>query len=106
MERLIPAGALPHFDAKDVAFSRLGVGFEKLDRDVFNPEPAYDPVAAIGVKKIRLQSGWMKTEKDMGLFLADYSKYGATHHSVFVYDATIADIQFFGELIGVETVVI
>ena len=39
MERLIPAGALPHFDAKDVAFSRLGVGFEKLDRDVFNPEP-------------------------------------------------------------------
>ncbi len=50
--------------------------------------------------------GWMKTQKDMGLFLADYSKYGATHHSVFVYDATIADIQFFGELIGVETVVI
>lgn len=68
MERLIPAGALPHFDAKDVAFSRLGVGFEKLDRDVFNPEPAYDLVAAIGVKRVRLQSGWMKTEKVEGVY--------------------------------------
>jgi len=68
MERLILSGALPHYDAKDVRFSRLGVGFEKLDRDVFDPEPAYDLVASIGVKRARLQSGWMKTEREEGVY--------------------------------------
>lgn len=68
MERLIPDGNLSFVPAKDVAYSRLGIGFEKLDRDVFDPEKAYDYVAAIGVKKIRLQSGWMKTERQEGVY--------------------------------------
>ena len=68
MERLIPVGKINPVPAKDVAFSRLGVGFEKLDRDVFDPEKAYDMVSAIGVKKIRLQSGWMKTEQQEGVY--------------------------------------
>ena len=61
MERLQYAGKLPTYSAKDIPFSRLGIGFEKLDRDVFDPEKAYDKVAAIGVKKIRIQSGWART---------------------------------------------
>lgn len=68
MERLLPVGKVNYVAAKNVAFSRLGIGFEKLDRDVFNPEKAYDKVSMIGVKKIRLQSGWMKTEQQEGIY--------------------------------------
>lgn len=68
MERLTPVGKVRLFGAKDVPFSRLGIGFEKLDRDVFEPEKAYEKVAGIGVKKIRLQSGWMKTEQQEGVY--------------------------------------
>jgi len=68
MERLIPAGNVPFAKAGNIAFSRLGIGFEKLDRDVFDLEKAYEKVSEIGVKKIRLQSGWMKTERQEGVY--------------------------------------
>ena len=48
--------------------SRLGIGFEKLDRGVFIPEKAYDKLARIGVKWVRLQSGWARTEKEPGVY--------------------------------------
>ena len=57
MERLIKDGRLEYKSSKDIAFSRLGIGFEKLDRGVFDPNKAYDKVASIGVKRIRIQSG-------------------------------------------------
>lgn len=68
MERLIPQGKLPFKSAREVSFSKIGIGFEKLDRNVFDPEKAYDKVAKIGVKKIRLQSGWMRTEQEKGVY--------------------------------------
>ena len=68
MERLHFVDRLPVAGAKDIPFSRIGIGFEKLDRDVFDPEKAYDKVAAIGVKKIRIQSGWARTEKEKGVY--------------------------------------
>lgn len=68
MERLIHEGKVSFCKAQEIPFSRLGIGFEKLDRDVFNPEKAYDMVSQIGVKKIRLQSGWMKTEQQEGVY--------------------------------------
>lgn len=68
MERLKKTGSLPHFDARSITSSRLGIGFEKLDRDVFDPEKAYDKVADIGVKHVRIQSGWMRTEKEKGVY--------------------------------------
>ena len=68
MERLTKIGSLPRLSAKDIEFTRLGIGFEKLDRDVFDPEKAYDKVAAIGVKKARIQSGWMMTERERGVY--------------------------------------
>lgn len=68
MERLIRQGKLPYFSSSEIEFSRLGIGFEKLDRDVFDPNKAYDKVSKIGVKKIRIQSGWMKTEKVKGVY--------------------------------------
>ena len=49
MERLIPLGRVRPVTAEKAGWNRLGIGFEKLDRDAFDPAPAYDPVAALGV---------------------------------------------------------
>lgn len=68
MERLKKVGKIKRYSASEVTSSRLGIGFEKLDRDVFDPEKAYDKVSAIGVKHVRLQSGWMRTEKEKGVY--------------------------------------
>ncbi|MCK9253847.1 MAG: beta-galactosidase, partial [Clostridiales bacterium] len=68
MERLIKTGQVKARHARDIAFSRIGIGFEKLDRNVFDPEKAYDPVAALGVKWVRIQSGWARTEKEKGRY--------------------------------------
>ena len=46
----------------------FGVGMEKLDRDAFDPSRMYDHVAALGVKWVRIQSGWAKTEKEKGKY--------------------------------------
>ena len=52
----------------DIKTSKIGIGFEKLDRDLFDPEKAYPFLANIGVKKVRLQSGWQRTEKEKGVY--------------------------------------
>ena len=48
--------------------------------------------------------GWMKTECSTAQFLEQLSINGATHHSVFVYDANIEELKYFGSLLGIETV--
>ncbi len=48
--------------------SRISLGFETLDRDLFDPEKTYDHIAACGVKWARVQSGWTKTEKEKGVY--------------------------------------
>jgi hypothetical protein len=58
MERLIPAGHVKAIHSSQVGDSPIGLGFEKLDRGVFDPEKAYDRVAELGVKWIRIKSGW------------------------------------------------
>lgn len=68
MKRLIEIGKIKPKSALQVKKSKLGIGFEKLDRDVFDPEKAYDRVAQLGVKWIRLQSGWAKTETTKGVY--------------------------------------
>ncbi len=67
-DRLISVGKIKPKTAKDVKYSRFGVGFEKLDRDVFDPEKAYAGLAGIGVKRARLQSGWQRTERQKGVY--------------------------------------
>jgi len=68
MERLTKIGKIIPKSAEEIKESRIGLGMEKLDRDSFNPEKAYDKVKAIGVKWIRLQSGWQKTERTKGIY--------------------------------------
>ena len=45
MERLLKIGTIKAKQAHQIRKSRLGIGFEKLDRAVFDPEKAYDKVA-------------------------------------------------------------
>lgn len=68
MQRLTKIGKISPKNSLDIKSSRIGIGFEKLDRDAFDPEKAYDKVAALGVKWVRIQSGWAKTEKTAGVY--------------------------------------
>ena len=68
MDRLIKVGQIQPKKSVDVHHSRIGLGFEKLDRDVFDPEKAYPFVAQTGVKWARLQSGWQRTEQEKGVY--------------------------------------
>lgn len=61
-------GTICPVHSRDVRRSSWGLGFEKLDRDVFDPEKAYDRVAELGVKWIRIQSGWARTEASEGVY--------------------------------------
>lgn len=68
MEQLKQIGQLKTKRSSDIKKSKIGLGFEKLDRDVFDPEKAYPFVAETGVKWARLQSGWQRTEQERGVY--------------------------------------
>ncbi|MBR2615796.1 MAG: beta-galactosidase [Clostridia bacterium] len=68
MVRMKKLGRLIPKRASQIRHSRIGIGFEKLDRGVFDPEKAYELVAQAGVKWARLQSGWQRTEKQRGVY--------------------------------------
>lgn len=68
MERLKRVGQLRPVKTTDPKAERLGIGFEKLDRNMFDPHKAYDWVGALGVKWARIQSGWARTEKQKGVY--------------------------------------
>jgi len=51
--------------------------------------------------------GWMKPDGyTTAEFLEEHSRYGATHHSIFVYGASAEEIEYFGNLLGIETIVL
>ncbi|MBR6729346.1 MAG: hypothetical protein IKL80_04205 [Clostridia bacterium] len=50
--------------------------------------------------------GWMKLGTPCSEFLEALSEHGATHHSIFVYGATVKELAYFGKLLGLETVII
>ncbi|MDD6887334.1 MAG: beta-galactosidase, partial [bacterium] len=68
MERLRQVGRIQPQSAAQLGWSRLGVGFEKLDRYAFDPNAAYDQVAQLGVHYVRIQSGWQRTERAEGVY--------------------------------------
>ena len=68
MERLKKIGKIEPKHSSEIMESPMGLGMEKLDRDAFDPEKVYDKVASLGVKWIRIQSGWKKTEKEEGIY--------------------------------------
>ncbi len=68
MRKLKKIGKIEPKTSQSIKKSKIGLGFEKLDRDVFDPTKAYDKVADLGVKWARLQSGWARTEKEKGVY--------------------------------------
>ena len=68
MHRLEKIGKINAKKSNQINFSKIGIGFEKLDRKMFDPEKVYDRVADLGVKKVRIQSGWARTEKEKGIY--------------------------------------
>lgn len=61
-------GWMPGKRSRDIKESRLGLGFETLDRDTFDPKKIFPHLAQSGVKWARCQTGWMKTEKEPGVY--------------------------------------
>lgn len=58
--KLVPRASL------SIKASNIGIGFEVLDRKVFEPEKTYAHLAALGVKWARCQTGWARTERSKG----------------------------------------
>lgn len=54
--------------AGEIHSSRIGIGFEKLDRNLYDPKPCYDPIGELGAHWVRVQSGWCRTEKQKGVY--------------------------------------
>ncbi len=61
-------GKLRTYTSKEIENSFMGIGFETLDREMFRPEMCYEPLSRTGVKFARCQTGWMRTEKEKGIY--------------------------------------
>ena len=59
-------GFLKAYNSSEVNDSHVSIGFECLDREMFNPEKCYDLLAKTGVKYARCQTGWARCEKKKG----------------------------------------
>ncbi len=54
--------------ACEILSSPFGIGCEVLDRELWEPERVYPWLAKLGVKWGRLQTGWARVEKELGLY--------------------------------------
>ena len=61
-------GYMPHKTSLEMDNVPVGVGFETLDRDTFDPLTTFDYLCEAGVKYARCQSGWWKCERTPGKF--------------------------------------
>ncbi len=62
-------GSIPQRSVEQItADQRWTLGCETLDRDFVRWETYRDYLAPLGIKKIRFQSGWAKTEKQRGQY--------------------------------------
>ena len=61
-------GTMKTLSSKDVKSSMVSIGFECLDRELFDPARCYDLLGASGVKHARVQTGWSKCEKEKGVY--------------------------------------
>jgi hypothetical protein len=68
MALLKKIGKIRPRSASEIAFSRLSVGFEALDRKMFDPSCCYAPLTELGVKNARLQTGWNRCETVRGQY--------------------------------------
>ena len=62
----IPVGSIRPVPAREIQGSDLWIGGEVLDRDLCSYDAYKSYLGELGAKKIRLQSGWAKTEREQG----------------------------------------
>jgi polysaccharide biosynthesis protein PslG len=67
-EGLTVLGKVAPRNSAAIAASPLSVGFETLDRRLFDPERTYGHLARLGVKWARVHTGWCRTEHVRGQF--------------------------------------
>lgn len=65
---LVPAGTLPTRPSSAIAASPLSIGYETLDRKLFEPSRTYAAAAQLGAKWARCQTGWARTETKPGQY--------------------------------------
>jgi polysaccharide biosynthesis protein PslG len=65
---LKPIGRLRTVRSTEISSSKLGVGFETLDRDMWDANQAWPVLDALGVKWARVQTGWARCEKQPGVY--------------------------------------
>jgi len=53
-------GKLKTARSNELTHSRLGIGFECLDREMWDPNQAWPVLDALGVKWARVQTGWAR----------------------------------------------
>lgn len=63
-----PIGQLMPKTVREIKSQNLTVGCEVLDRDYADYDEYKTYLPALGMKKIRLQAGWAKTEKQKGVY--------------------------------------
>lgn len=63
-----PMGQLTPKSVNEIKAENLTVGCEVLDRDYTDYDEYKTYLPALGMKKIRLQAGWAKTEKQKGVY--------------------------------------
>lgn len=61
-------GKLKNRDAKDIKASTWSIGGETLDRDYTDYQSYKKYLGPLGAKRIRLQGGWSKCEKEKGIY--------------------------------------
>ncbi len=61
-------GKLKTRRSTEIASSPLGVGFECLDRDMWDANQAWPVLDDLGIKWARVQTGWAKTERERGRY--------------------------------------
>ncbi len=61
-------GTMPVRNSSEIKASYCGVGCETLDRDYFDPVPVFPQLPELGVKWARLQTGWIKCEREPGKY--------------------------------------
>ncbi|MFA6291233.1 MAG: beta-galactosidase [Victivallales bacterium] len=61
-------GKLKNRKSTEISSSRLGAGFECLDRNMWDVNQAWPVLDELGIKWARVQTGWAKTEKQTGVY--------------------------------------
>ena len=62
------AGTIENRDASEIKSSNWIIGCETLDRDMADYGQYKDYLGPLGIKRLRMQAGWAKTEKEKGKY--------------------------------------